>query len=396
MTSSTLGDGEDVELELPSWRRLVNLALAISALLTFAGTVGFASWSLPSRWILDQWMLPSAIAAAPHIFLFLARVGLNLLLPGVVVLLMFCWGQLHRRQVRPIRLRSSIALTLAWLSHVLATAVPFIAATTAEPGAAMFVFGLLLLPVFAGILLFGLIAAVNEYSVIQESPTAPDPRPADQALAVAISLPVLLVLPMLFAPKPPAGSTRAQNREFETLCQQTGVRFLGKPAAPVRSVAFDWDPSVITRNPFLYAVKVNEKGRIGGIGGFSPGESNKPLDFDYTEQRRDTPYQVGAAPRPRPPLQRQPGRNRPVEWVQVDEPGADLLAYLDADRPSELRKAESMQGIVRYRVTLTDRRSNVAIAEYVYVVDRINNRACGMNDGNYISLKVFLYDAIQQ
>ncbi|QLQ03453.1 MAG: hypothetical protein HZY77_12390 [Thiobacillus sp.] len=36
--------------------------------------------------------------------------------------------------------------------------------------------------------------------------------------------------------------TDKANDEFKTLCKGVGVQFLEKPVAPVRSIAYDWNP----------------------------------------------------------------------------------------------------------------------------------------------------------
>jgi hypothetical protein len=80
----------------------------------------------------------------------------------------------------------------------------------------------------------------------------------------------------------------------------------------------------------------------------------------------------------------------------VDSFSADVLLYIDVDRPEELRKARPNQSAVRYELTLTDRRSGAVLGTFSYVVDQVNLRGCGANvDGN-ISQDAFIYDAIHR
>ena len=80
----------------------------------------------------------------------------------------------------------------------------------------------------------------------------------------------------------------------------------------------------------------------------------------------------------------------------ADALGADVVLHIDVSHPEELRKARSRQGMVRYELTLTDRRSGAVLGVQSFVVDQVNGRACGANvDGN-ISQDAFIYDAIHR
>ena len=72
------------------------------------------------------------------------------------------------------------------------------------------------------------------------------------------------------------------------------------------------------------------------------------------------------------------------------------MLHIDVSHPDELRKARSRQGVVRYELTLTDRRSGDVLGVQRFVVDQVNRRACGANvDGN-ISQDAFIHDAIHR
>lgn len=75
-------------------------------------------------------------------------------------------------------------------------------------------------------------------------------------------------------------------------------------------------------------------------------------------------------------------------YYGIDSFSADLLAFLEVDTRGEPR------GPVRYKWTLTDRRSDAVLGVYTYVVDRFNKRACGANIGNSVSLVAFIHTAI--
>ena len=83
-------------------------------------------------------------------------------------------------------------------------------------------------------------------------------------------------------------------------------------------------------------------------------------------------------------------------YYGVESLSADVLAYLDVDKPDEIRKAPINQGAIRYQLTLSDRRSGAILGVQTFVVDRINNRACGANVDKNISQEAFIYDAINR
>jgi hypothetical protein len=199
-----------------------------------------------------------------------------------------------------------------------------------------------------------------------------------------------------YAPNDPVKLLTHETPEFTALCKDVGVKLLEKPVAPVRSIAYDFDPKRISRWLDYWRVEVDEDGRTLGFGGFSKRnstEATKVARFEFTERRAGDG--AGAATiNPSAPYYRFPAAQQP--YYGVDELSADVRAVLDVDKPDEYRKAPIRQGAIRYQITLTDRRSGAVLGVQTYVVDRLNHRACGVNVDSVISPSAFIFDAINR
>ena len=199
-----------------------------------------------------------------------------------------------------------------------------------------------------------------------------------------------------YAPNDPSKLLNHETPEFKELCKDVGVKLFEKPVAPVRSIAYNFDPKRISRWLDYWRVEVDEDGRTLGFGGFSKRnstEATKVASFEFTERRAGDG--AGAATiNPSAPYYRFPSAQQP--YYGVNELGADVQAFLDVDKPDEYRKAPIVQGAIRYQITLTDRRSGAVLGVQTYVVDRINHRACGVNVDGVISTPAFIFDAINR
>jgi hypothetical protein len=198
-----------------------------------------------------------------------------------------------------------------------------------------------------------------------------------------------------YAPNDPVKLLVHETSEFKALCKDAGVKLFEKPVAPVRSIAYDFNPKRIWGWSGATRVEVDEDGRTLGFGGFSyrnSAEASKESRFEFTE-RRAGDGAGRATINPSAPYYHFP-TNQP--YYGVDHLSADILAFLDVDKPDEYRKAPIAQGAIRYQITLTDRRSGAVLGEQVFVVDRLNHRACGVNVDNVISPSAFIFDAINR
>lgn len=381
-----------VRVEPPSspWR-LVNLALGLAAILIYAGA--FIPQLVPSRWLLAPWLTPSSTSALSPATIFATRIGVNFWLPAAVFMLLFCVIGLHRKVGAARRRWASAILLFAWVTSVALTLLPVMAGRSQAGGVLVMVLGMYLGFGYPIIAIAACIAAAAELAAIGRHP-AVTPSPGPAALVSWAVIPLLLfMLPLLFAPSHPLAQSAKESSGFAGVCKDVGVKLMDKPAGPVRSVAYDWDPQRWKVRPEHNGRpgrhEVDAEGRLKGIhwGKLlmpnSP-EAQKTLTLDFVETRGGV--------NPDGAYYRFPGDG--VGQPQpVDALTADVVAFLDVDKPEELRKAPRDQGALRYTVQLTDRRSGAILGVQTYVIDRANLRACGANVGNYISPQAFIYDA---
>ncbi len=201
-----------------------------------------------------------------------------------------------------------------------------------------------------------------------------------------------------YAPNDPIQLLNHETPEFTALCRDAGVKLFQKPAAPVRSIAYDFDPRRITEWLIASRIAVDEDGRIQSFGGFpepKSADAGKTASFDFTE-RRAHDHSGGATINPSAPYYHFPHLNTLQPYYGVENLSADVVAFLDVDKPDEFRKAPIRQGTIRHQITLTDRRSGAILGVQVFVIDRLNNRACGVNVDNAISPSAFVFDAINR
>jgi hypothetical protein len=197
------------------------------------------------------------------------------------------------------------------------------------------------------------------------------------------------------APNDPSKLLIHETSEYAALCKDAGVKLFEKPVAPVRSIAYDFNPKLISGWSGASRVEVDEDGRTLGFGGFSKlnAEKIKLASFEFTERRKGDGAGT-ATINPSAPYYHFPSNGQP--YYGVEALSADVLAYLDVDKPDEYRKAPIKQEAIRYQITLTDRRSGSILGEQVFVVDRLNHRACGVNVDSVISPSAFIFDAINR
>ncbi len=387
----------------PGTWRLVNLALGISAAVAFVCD----ATDLPSasQWILGPWYSKSSLETLPAWIAIATRLGLNLWLPASVLMVLFAMTRLPRKLEAPRPRFSATVLAIAWIVYVILTVALYWLGEkfggTEASGAIGLIVGLALFPVVIALVLGGFAAAISQLAALWPfKPVDPSTRVSHAWLAWALIPPFLLVLPLWFAPSQPLAITTRGDSEFDALCSSAGVRLLAKPAGPVRSIAYDWDPARYRRSNFEY--RLDNKGRMNSLGG-DPSSyrilSTKKLlhQFDFSESRQDDychaksepPTQYAHCPSVRSNIELK------APYYGIDAFTADVLAYLDVNTDDYLSHTTN-HGPVRFEITLTDRRSGELLGEMSYVVDRANGRACGANVGTIISHEAFYYDAINR
>ena len=373
--------------------RLINLALALAASVNVI--------LMPSR-LLSSLFVSDEAARALHPFVyFLVETGINLLLPAALFLVGFCIAGLHKK------------------AQTNMPAPPFVLATTW-----ILYFGLWLFPyglssndrlalgylfAFGGwpfVLIGGLYYAckvvgsiTRELEFFKEADDSPSGVGVPLAHIAGTVFTLILVTTAILwlSPGKPIYASAVDKGSYEALCKDVGVKLLDKPAAPVKSIAYDSDPKRIFGWGGVLRVELDKNGRTHGWGGFSKRDSieaTKEAVFEFTERRAGDG--AGAATiNPSAPYYHFPA-DRTQPYYGVDRISADIVAFVDVDKPDEYRKAPIYQSAIRYQITLTDRRSGAVLGTQAFVVDRLNGRACGANVDNTISPSAFIYDAINR
>lgn len=396
---------ETYEPPSSSWR-LINLALGLAAVLSFAGAMGGSSLLVPSRWILAPWFSSSSMETVPDAIKFITRIGINLWLPASAFLIFFALFGLHRKLAAPRSKFAAIALACSWAAHVALTAATFVLDAkfggSDAAGAVGLIVGLLVLPIYAVLGSLAIIAAVSEISAMWRFNEPTHARVPISLLAWAIIPPLLSVVPLLLAPSNPLALATEERTEFETLCSTAGVRLMAKPAGPVRSIAYDWDPKRYSRRHSHSEYSLDKKGRMNSLGvdpsSYRVLSAKKLLHLlDFSESRQDD--YCHARSEPRTLYAHCPSVRSNIElkapYYGIDTFTADVLVYFDVNTADYMSHTNN-HGPVRFEITLTDRRSGELLGEMSYVVDLANRRACGANVGTIISHEAFLYDAINR
>lgn len=385
-------------------RRLLNLALGFAAVLGFAGAMGGPSWLVPSRWVLAPWFSPASLETVPDAIKFMTKIGVNLWLPASVLLVLFVVLGFHRKLDAPRPKRAALGLALAWIAYIAMTALLFVLDAkfggSDAAGAVGLIVGLLTLPIIGILGGCAIIAAVAEIAAMWRFEEVTRPRFPVSLAAWAAIPPVLLVLPLWFAPSQPRALTARVDDEFEALCRTVGARLLAKPAGPVRSIAYDWDRERMERPIPCYSLDKRGNFASGHLTCWAPKiihKDGKNLVLDFIESRQDD--YCSARSDVRMPYAHCPSVEANVKlkapYYAIDTFTADILAYYEVDRrDSKIDRIN--HGPVRFQITLTDRRSGDVLGEMAYVVDRGNRRACGGNMGNEINQDAFIWDAIHR
>ncbi|MCC7200207.1 MAG: hypothetical protein IT483_11915 [Gammaproteobacteria bacterium] len=380
--------------------RLVNLALGIAATIALPG--GF-------RWlwraVTDHWLLPSVMKSMLPATLACTHLAVTLALPAAVLMLLLAAFGLHTKLETTITRKRVAGLAAVWMAYVGWTLAGHLILPEAyqDAGDAAWAVGMLvslvIAPFFIATIAWGAISAWHELGALLRTEPATDRSPAG-LLVWSLLLPVALTTPLLMDPSRPLARSAAEDDQFDALCRGVGVRLMARPAGPVRSIAYDWDPQRHKYGlPLTDYVELDSRGRIRARRFSSPPRTlgrNKRLDFDFTESRASSRRSGAATIRPDAPYYRFPSFRARQPFYGVDALGADVLLYSDANRPEELHKAPGNQGIVRYELTLKDRRSGATLGVQTYVLDQVNGRGCGANASGIISQGEFIYDAIHR
>ncbi len=177
------------------------------------------------------------------------------------------------------------------------------------------------------------------------------------------------------------------NDQFADICKEAGVRFIKHPSSPVRSVAFTWSSDI--HRQLFHRYELNAKGKtlLAGSLFWSPHVE------DYTDFIEE---KIGPESRFGPPGVTNAKYAKKLHDGSVlgeESLSADVEVKFEVSNPAELDKPVRMESLIKYTVTVLDRRTSEKLATMVYWVDGVNRRACGTNLKDTIDVDVFVLEA---
>lgn len=177
-------------------------------------------------------------------------------------------------------------------------------------------------------------------------------------------------------------SMTLNSAEFALACAGTGAKFVAKPAAPVRSIAYDWtgDP------PKFKHFNIEWNGNISFGGGY--GFALLPAQIAFTESR--CCRSEGRPGNGISPYIRQPNENN-GGYFGVTDLTADVLVMFRAS-PVGVESQES--NLTKVDVTVTDRRDGRMLASLSYAIDERKRRGCGETSERLMDERAFVLRAV--
>lgn len=200
---------------------------------------------------------------------------------------------------------------------------------------------------------------------------------AKSAFVLALPMPIVSAMHVVYLIGSNAVAFVTPDSEsFSSECKTAGTQFIKTPDSPVHSIAYYRETK---HPPHFTSLGVTRGTRISSISYYNPPR-HPTLEFTETG-----PNIVGS------PYTRHP---KAGSEYGVDALTADVLVIFNMSPENELKKALGSQGVVNYKLTVIDRRTNEKLALLHYVTDTINRRACGLMGETSLSESAFILKAI--
>lgn len=205
--------------------------------------------------------------------------------------------------------------------------------------------------------------------------------------AFALALPMFLVtgaLQLFQLGKYGLSLVSPDSETFLSECKGTGAEYIRRPAMPVRSIAYNWDTK---HSPPFNRFEVKFGTRVTSLG---HSDFPHPSSIEFVERKRSNlegrPVQGPDGPYIRFP--------KTGSYYSITALTADVLVHYQLSPEEELKKAAVDQGIVRYEITVTDRRTEEKLASLFYILDAKQRRGCGLTGENTMNERAFVLKAI--
>ncbi len=200
---------------------------------------------------------------------------------------------------------------------------------------------------------------------------------SQSAFVLALPMPLVSLIHVVFLVGSHAVSFIVPDSQaFSSECQTAGAKFFKSPTSPVHSIAYFRETKYA---PPFTEFKVTSGTRISSL---SYSDPPHPVSIEFVESG---PNAVGDLYFRHP----HSGQRYGVNTIT-----ADVLVNYKLSPEAELRKAPTDQGIVNYKITVIDRRTNENLASLHYVIDAKKRRACGLTGENMMNERSFVLKAI--
>jgi hypothetical protein len=236
--------------------RLINLALALAA---SANVI-----LMPSRLLSKLFVSDEAARDLDPFVNFLVETGINILLPAAVFLIGFCVAGFHKKAHRDMP-PPPLALKTTWMVYCGWWWFPHILSSNERLGLGYLIaFGGWLLVLFAVFSYVVWVAAsiVRELSDFKRSAAASNGAGLQftHVASTALTLVLATIAILWFSPGKPIQASAMNKSLYDDLCRDVGGKLLDKPVAPVKSIAYDYDPKRISGWGSVLRVDVDKTG----------------------------------------------------------------------------------------------------------------------------------------
>lgn len=195
--------------------------------------------------------------------------------------------------------------------------------------------------------------------------------------AYVVALLVLITTSMFEALAP---ATNA----FKAACEDMGAQYLRPPVKPVRSIAYDWKDGDFP--PSIVYFETASNGRLsslnGGLG------FRLPAQIDFTEGkccRFEGRPTIGTDL----PYIRHPNSGTP--YFGISEFSADALVTFSSSR---IELPGTQLSLMKYELTVADRRTGDTLATLKYMLDSKMRRGCGTSENGVMDERGFVLKAV--
>lgn len=180
-------------------------------------------------------------------------------------------------------------------------------------------------------------------------------------------------------------SFKPNSPKLEAVCKDVGPHFIAKPAATVKSLAYDWE--LATYPPRINYFTVDARGNVKNLRVDLP---RFPKSIKFTEIRC---CQLEGAPTNgiHPFIRRQNDGANSASYFGVPESTADVLVKYKVSRIDPVDTKINLESV---DITVWDRRDGMLLATMRYLLDQKNHTGCGTTSEGVMDEQAFVLKAL--